>query len=200
MPADWDATADLKPYQYNLVSKQRVKKAYKIDVVPVHAGSVRQHDWTAFFSRVNVKWCEQFGWPNRSTKKPLRYAARCPMSDGNRRLTEHERRLVRWMLEHGSSEAAAFLPQLELAEVPPWRCPCGCASIQFQIRGKPAAPPGVHPIADFMFGEEETLCGIFVYEKDGILSGLEVYGLAGDAPKSLPEPEALRPVPGSPAA
>ena len=68
------------------------------------------------------------------------------------------------------------------------------------LRGKPAAPPGVHPIADFVFGDENTLSGIFVYKKDGILSGLEVYGLAGDAPKSLPEPEALRPLPQSPAA
>jgi hypothetical protein len=51
----------------------------------------------------------------------------------------------------------------------------------------------MHPIADFLFGDEETLSGIFVYEKDGILSGLEVYGLAGEAPKFLPEPEALRP-------
>ena len=122
------------------------------------------------------------------------------MSEGNRELTDHERRLARWMLEHGSREALAFLPQLELAEVTAWRCPCGCASINFQIRGQPIAPPGVHPIADFIFGEEDTLSGIFVYEKDGILSGLEVYGLAGDAPKSLPEPEALRPFPKSPAA
>ena len=116
------------------------------------------------------------------------------MKDGNRELTDHEHRLVRWMLEHGSSEAAAFLEQLELAKVTPWRCPCGCASINFQIRGKPAAPPGVHPIADFVFGDGQTLSGIFVFEKDGILSGLEVYGLAGDAPKSLPEPEELRPL------
>ncbi len=115
------------------------------------------------------------------------------MSDGNRQLTDHERRLVTWMLQHGGPEALEFLTQLELAEVTPWRCPCGCASINFQIRGKPAPPPGVHPIADFVFGEEDTLSGIFVYEKDGILSGLEVYGLAGDAPKSLPEPELLRP-------
>jgi hypothetical protein len=115
------------------------------------------------------------------------------MSEGNRELTDHERRLVRWMLKHGSPEAAAFLPQFELAEVTPWRCPCGCASINFQIRGKAEAPPGVHPIAEFVFGEDETLSGIFVYERDGILSGLEVYGLAGEAPKMLPEPEALRP-------
>jgi hypothetical protein len=96
------------------------------------------------------------------------------------------------MLEHGTPEAAAFLPQLELAEVTPWRCECGCASINFRVRGHPEAPPGVHPIADFVFGEGETLSGIFVFEKDGILSGLEVYGLAGDAPKRLPQPEELR--------
>ena len=117
------------------------------------------------------------------------------MTEGNRSLTDAERRLVHWMLEHGAPEAAAFLPQLEVAEVTPWRCPCGCASINFRIQGMPEAPPGVHPIADFYFGSDDSLSGIFVYEKDGILSGLEVYGLAGDAPKLLPEPGALRPSP-----
>ncbi len=121
------------------------------------------------------------------------------MRDVNRELTDGERQLVRWMLDHGSSGAMAFLPQLELAQVTPWRCPCGCASIQFQLRGKPEAPPGVHLIADFVFGDANTLSGIFVYEQDGILSGLEVYGLAGEAPKLLPEPETLRPIASEPA-
>jgi hypothetical protein len=117
------------------------------------------------------------------------------MSDGNRQLSEHERRLVRWMLEHGGPEAAAFLPQLDEAEVKPWKCACGCASINFHVRGRPEAPPGVHVIADFYFGDTlEDMNGIFVYEKDGTLSGLEVYGMAGDAAKSLPEPEDLRPI------
>jgi hypothetical protein len=114
------------------------------------------------------------------------------MSIENRELTDHEKRLVRWMLQHGGPEVAAFLPQLEHAEVTPWHCPCGCASINFRIRGKPAPPPGVHPIAEFVFGEENRLYGIFVFENDGILSGLEVYGLAGEAPRFLPEPEVLR--------
>lgn len=114
------------------------------------------------------------------------------MSDDNRELTDHERRLIRWMLQHGCPEAPEFLSQLELAEVTPWQCPCGCASINFRIRGKPAPPPGVHPIAQFEFGEEDKLSGIFVFEKDGILAGLEVYGLTGDAPNYLPEPEVLR--------
>jgi hypothetical protein len=111
-----------------------------------------------------------------------------------RPLIDQERCLVRWMLEHGSPEAADFLPQLDQAEVTSWKCPCGCASINFRIRGKPDAAPGVHPIADFVFGQGDTLSGIFVFEKNGILSGLEVYGLGGDAPKSLPQPDDLRPV------
>lgn len=53
--------------------------------------------------------------------------------------------------------------------------------------------PVRRPIADFVFGDADTLSGIFVHEKDGTLSGLEVYGLAGDAPKSLPQPQELRP-------
>ena len=115
------------------------------------------------------------------------------MSDGKRQLTKQERRLVQWMLEHGSPEAATLLPQLDRAEVTSWKCPCGCASINFEIRGRPKPPLGVHPIAEFVFGEGEQLSGIFVWEKSGTLRGLEVYGLAGDAPKSLPEPEELRP-------
>ncbi|TVP97409.1 MAG: hypothetical protein EA381_15010 [Planctomycetaceae bacterium] len=115
------------------------------------------------------------------------------MNDVNRRLTAQERRLVRWMLEHGSPEAADYLPQLDQAEVTPWKCGCGCASVNFQIHGHREASPAVHPIADFIFGEGDTLNGIFVYEMNGILSGLEVYGLTGDAPKSLPRPEDLRP-------
>lgn len=114
------------------------------------------------------------------------------MNGLNRQLTRHERHLVRWMLEHGSSDAAAFLHQLDQAEVTPWKCKCGCASINFQLRGCPEAPPGVHVLADFLFGEGDDLSGIFVFESDGILSGLEVYGLAGDAPKALPQPEQLR--------
>ncbi len=56
------------------------------------------------------------------------------------------------------------------------------------------APPGVHVIADFVFGSESDLCGIFVFENEGILSGIEVFGYAVDAPKTLPAIETLRPI------
>ena len=111
----------------------------------------------------------------------------------NRELTTAEKYLIRWMLEHGKTEARAFLPQLEKAQVTPWRCACGCASINLKVEGFPAPTGGIHPLADFIFGADADLSGIFIYEQNGVLAGLEVYGLAGDAPKLLPSPESLRP-------
>jgi hypothetical protein len=111
----------------------------------------------------------------------------------NRPLTDAERHLARWLLEHGTSDAPTFLRQLDDAEVTAWRCECGCASINFQITGRAIAPPGVHILSDYVFDAEEDLSGIFIFESGGLLSGLEVYGLAGNAPKCLPAPEQLRP-------
>jgi len=71
-PPGWDDAADLKPYQYNLVSKRRVRKEYGLDIFPVMTGSAREQDWTAFFTVINVKWCRQFGWPNETTKGLVR--------------------------------------------------------------------------------------------------------------------------------
>src|SRR5689334_9892876 len=96
------------------------------------------------------------------------------------------------MLEHGIAEATTFLCQLQDAQVTPWKCRCGCASFVLQIRGMPPAPPGVHILGDFVFGSADNLAGIFISSSGGILAGVEVYGLASDAPKGLPEPEELR--------
>jgi hypothetical protein len=108
-----------------------------------------------------------------------------------RPLSEAERQLSRWMLENGTAEAPEFLKQLEVAEATHWRCPCGCASFNFKVKDMPAAPPGVHILGDFVFYDGENVAGIFIYSSNGILSGLEVTGLAGDAPKTLPEPRQL---------
>ncbi|MGU3776022.1 hypothetical protein [Burkholderia metallica] len=113
----------------------------------------------------------------------------------NRPLSAFETSLARWMLVHGEPEAQAFLEQLAEAEVMPWRCPCGCASINFQIQGRQPAPPGVglHVLGDFVFGPDDRPAGIFIYECAGLLGGIEVYGLAGNAPAELPREETLRP-------
>jgi hypothetical protein len=108
-----------------------------------------------------------------------------------RPLSDVERRLSRWMLENGTPEAAAYLSQLEVAEATPWRCPCGCASFNFKVKDMPAAPPGVHVLGDFVFYDGANIAGAFIYSSNGILSGLEVTGMAGDAPKVLPDPSQL---------
>jgi hypothetical protein len=114
-------------------------------------------------------------------------------SASSRDLTSEERHLVRWRLEHGLPDAPQFLPQLERAKVLPTRCPSGCASIDFSIDGQPRSGGGLRPIADFVLGSGDELSGIFVFEQSGVLAGLEVYGLADDAPKTLPSPDSLRP-------
>jgi hypothetical protein len=95
--------------------------------------------------------------------------------------------------EHGEPDASQFLSQLEQAQVLPTHCLCGYASIDFSIGGQPKPSDPLRPVADFVFGSGDELSGIFVFEQSGVLAGLEVYGLAGDAPKTLPSPDSLRP-------
>ncbi|AEA63197.1 hypothetical protein [Burkholderia gladioli] len=111
----------------------------------------------------------------------------------DRPLSASEMSLARWMLEHGEPKAREFFEQLAEAEVTPWRRPCGCGSINFQIKGRDPAPPGVHILGDFIFGPDDEPAGIFIFESGGLLSGIEVYGLAGNPPAELPREDALRP-------
>ena len=110
----------------------------------------------------------------------------------NRPLSLSERALATWMLENGIPEATEFLSQLDDLEVTPWRCRCECASVNFQLRGQPPAPPGVKILGEFLFGKSTPPFGAFIYEKEGRLSGLEVYAFGDQAPDALPEPP-LRP-------
>jgi hypothetical protein len=108
-----------------------------------------------------------------------------------RRLTDAERALARWVLENGTEEALGYMAQLEIAEATTWECPCGCASLKFRIKGLPVAPPEVHILGDSLVGSGENLYGIFIFSCEGILSGIEVYSMAGEAPQVLPSPEEL---------
>ncbi len=72
LPPGWDETAELQPYQYNLVSKKRVKQEFGLEVFPVAAGSGDEQKWIDFFSQVNPKWCKMFGWPLESKKGIVR--------------------------------------------------------------------------------------------------------------------------------
>lgn len=110
----------------------------------------------------------------------------------NRPLTGEEVRLARWMLEHGDPDAQSFLPQLERARVVS-RCPCGCATIDIEVDGHPPAGGIGRILGEFVFDHDDDVSAIFIYEANGVLGGMEVYGLSGDAPKVLPTPEMLEP-------
>jgi len=49
-------------------------------------------------------------------------------------LTEDERTLLKWLIEHGSSEAQGFFTQFEQASVV-GQCGCGCPTINLGIAG-----------------------------------------------------------------
>jgi hypothetical protein len=72
LPDRWDSTLDLKPYQYDLVSKKQVRKTYGNEIFVVRSGSVDESKWIAFFHQVNIKWCRVFDWPLNSTKGLVR--------------------------------------------------------------------------------------------------------------------------------
>jgi hypothetical protein len=115
----------------------------------------------------------------------------------NRALSDEERSLVGWMLEHGESRAPSFLPQLEQARVAA-RCHCGCASINFAIASQRAPNSGPMDIlSDYVWQDSERhKFGAFVFARGGLLAGLDVYSVDGAVtPTWLPKPSQLRPLP-----
>ncbi len=61
----------------------------------------------------------------------------------------------------------------------------------FQIKGHAEAPPGAQILGEFLLNNGDHPSGIFIYSSGGLLKGIDVYGLAGDAPSLLPRPEDL---------
>jgi len=128
--------------------------------------------------------------PVRRVRNPFRK----PPIREKRALTDEERRLGRWMLEHGEPDARAFLPQLDRARVVS-RCPCGCATIELEVDGfAPVKDAGLEVLGDFWCQDGDDTNGIFIYRYGDVLGGIEVYGLSGDAPKALPAPGMLHPM------
>jgi len=106
----------------------------------------------------------------------------------DRPLTSDEYNLARWLLEHGKPGALDFLPQLEGAKAIYWTCPCGCASFYFDEKNNPSK---MNILAHFEFGEGEALWGIMIWERNGKLHGVGIYGMPWRVSKLLPSPEYL---------
>jgi hypothetical protein len=114
----------------------------------------------------------------------------------DRLLTEQEASLVRWMLEHGKSSAVDYLSQLAGVRVVS-RCHCGCASVNFSVAGVvPNSIDRIGILADFEYRTAEGhRCGVFVFERAGLLAGLDVWSVDGlSTPSSLPGIGQLHPL------
>ena len=82
-----------------------------------------------------------------------------PIED-RRPLTQRERELTQWMLENsGHPDAPKYLEQLEHARVVS-RCPCGCASVDFEVDGYERPTGGLHILGDYLVGQGDKLYGV----------------------------------------
>jgi len=111
-----------------------------------------------------------------------------------RDLTDEERQISLWMIEHGTGDTKLFDDHLAKATVVS-ACGCGCPSIDFAIGGKEPDPESkMELFGDYFYGTDDDLCGAFVFACDGQLAGIEFYPLAADeVPAKIPLPDSLRP-------
>lgn len=72
LPADWDMGADLKPFQYNVVSNRFTKKEYEVDVFTGPHGSRTTTEILQYFQQVKADRCRALGWPLGTPKGIVR--------------------------------------------------------------------------------------------------------------------------------
>jgi hypothetical protein len=70
----WDMTANLRPFEYNLLSRRDVKRNFPIEVFPALAGSDTEKYWTEYFQQINVKWYAPHGFAIGAKKGLVRIA------------------------------------------------------------------------------------------------------------------------------
>ena len=63
LPEDWDMASELRPFEYNLISRRRTQRLYGFDVFAVRAGSPEETNILEFFQEVGPKWRKPFGLP-----------------------------------------------------------------------------------------------------------------------------------------
>jgi len=63
LPKGWDMSAEVRPFEYNLLSRRRTRSRYGFDVIAVRSDSEEESYWIEFFRQVNTKWNNDLGLP-----------------------------------------------------------------------------------------------------------------------------------------
>jgi hypothetical protein len=104
----------------------------------------------------------------------------------SRPLTQHERELVRWLIDHSPTDASRLLPQIDRLSVAT-RCTCGCPTIDFALDGEPVSSKGEKLVSDWLAEVDGMPVGVMLWQSGERISTLEVYSLPGtDSPFGLP--------------
>jgi hypothetical protein len=91
------------------------------------------------------------------------------------------------LLNHGTPKAASYLEQLPMVSVVS-RCGCGCPTVDLAVSGQAAPVSSATTILAEAGGvsPEGVRVGVIVHGREGRISELEIYSLAGEAKFSLP--------------
>jgi hypothetical protein len=110
----------------------------------------------------------------------------------NRALTEQERDLIRWLIEHSFvNDASRLLPQIDRLSVVS-RCTCGCPTVDFALDGVPVSGKGNKCISDWIAEVEGMPVYVQLWQNNDRISTLEVGSLPGTGhPFALPAIESI---------
>ncbi len=110
----------------------------------------------------------------------------------NRDLTQHERNLVRWLIEHSHvKDASRLLTQVDRLSVVA-KCNCGCPTIDFALDGEPVAQKGEMCISDWVAEVDGMPVYVQLWRSNDRISTLEVGSYPGtNQPFGLPAVESI---------
>jgi hypothetical protein len=122
-----------------------------------------------------------------------------PMADKGlekvqRSITDHERELIEWLIDHGTYEDKAHLIDQIGSLTVCGCCSCGCPTMYFALNGRAVPMKGGLVMSDYLATVDGQEVGIMLFHTDGLLCSLEVYSCAGsDEPFGLPDLRTIRP-------
>jgi hypothetical protein len=104
-----------------------------------------------------------------------------------RSLTDKERELIHFLLDHGSRAAASYANQLPKVSVV-GRCDCGCPTIELAVDGRAASPRSPSAILAEAAGRSPEGVSVLVilHAREGKIAELEIAPLGDEGEFSIP--------------